>query len=51
MPLPALLCLAAVASAASFFTRAGDYRLAGLFSLHLPPPRSAARPFVDGCDK
>ncbi|XP_068014227.1 taste receptor type 1 member 1 [Melanerpes formicivorus] len=49
MPLPALLCLCA-AAAASFFTRTGDYRLAGLFSLHRPPPRAAAQPFVGRCD-
>ncbi|XP_051493048.1 taste receptor type 1 member 1 [Apus apus] len=46
-PLPALLCLCA--AAASFSTR-GDYRLAGLFPMHSPAPRAAARPLVDSCD-
>ncbi|XP_072740214.1 taste receptor type 1 member 1 [Ciconia boyciana] len=49
MPLPALLCLCAAAAAAPF-TSPGDYRLAGLFQMHGPAPRAAARPLVDGCD-
>ncbi|KAM6116699.1 taste receptor type 1 member 1 [Phoenicopterus ruber ruber] len=49
MPLPALLCLCA-ATAASFTSR-GDYRLAGLFQIHAPAPRAAARPLVDSCDE
>ncbi|KAM6191801.1 taste receptor type 1 member 1-like [Sarcoramphus papa] len=28
----------------------GDYRLAGLFQMHAPAPRAAARPLVHGCD-
>ncbi|XP_075629231.1 taste receptor type 1 member 1 [Balearica regulorum gibbericeps] len=47
MPLSALLCLCA---AAASFTRRGDYRLAGLFQMHGPAPRAAARPLEDGCD-
>lgn len=49
MPLPALLCLCAAAAAS--FTSRGDYRLAGLFQMHAPAPRPAARPLVDGCDE
>ncbi|XP_050765226.1 taste receptor type 1 member 1 [Gymnogyps californianus] len=48
MPLPALLCLCAAAAAS--FTSRGDYRLAGLFQMHAPAPRAAARPLVHGCD-
>ncbi|NXP56882.1 TS1R1 protein, partial [Heliornis fulica] len=48
---PALLCLCAAAAAtAAFFTRGGDYRLAGLFQLHVPGPRAATRPLVNGCN-
>ncbi|XP_032849132.2 taste receptor type 1 member 1 [Tyto alba] len=51
MPLPALLCLCAAAAAASAsLPSRGDYRLAGLFQIHGPAPRAAARPLVDGCD-
>ncbi|KAF1427569.1 Taste receptor type 1 member 1, partial [Spheniscus humboldti] len=35
---------------AASFTSRGDYRLAGLFQMHAPAPRAAARPLVDGCD-
>lgn len=50
---PVLLCLGLCLSAAtaSFFSRDGDYRLAGLFQLHGLAPRAAARPLVDGCDE
>ncbi|XP_050570931.1 taste receptor type 1 member 1 [Cygnus atratus] len=48
---PALLCLGAcLGAAAAFFSRDGDYRLAGLFQLHGLAPRVAARPLVDDCD-
>ncbi|KAM9176181.1 taste receptor type 1 member 1 [Mergus octosetaceus] len=48
---PVLLCLGLCLSAtASFLSRDGDYRLAGLFQLHRLAPRAAARPLVDGCD-
>lgn len=49
---PALLCLGAcLGAAAAFFSRDGDYRLAGLFQLHGLAPRAAARPLVDDCDE
>ncbi|KAM9521030.1 taste receptor type 1 member 1 [Guaruba guarouba] len=48
MPLPALLCLCAAAAASA--RSPGDYRLSGLFPLHGPAQRSAARPLGHGCD-
>ncbi|XP_035168670.1 taste receptor type 1 member 1, partial [Oxyura jamaicensis] len=41
---------ACLGAASAFFSRDGDYRLAGLFQLHGLAPRATARPLVDACD-
>uniref|UniRef100_A0A8B9T1I5 Taste 1 receptor member 1 n=1 Tax=Anas platyrhynchos TaxID=8839 RepID=A0A8B9T1I5_ANAPL len=50
---PVLLCLGLCLSAAtaSFFSRDGDYRLAGLFQLHGLAPRAAARVLSPLCSR
>ncbi|XP_032565215.1 taste receptor type 1 member 1 [Chiroxiphia lanceolata] len=50
MPPPAPLRLCLCAAAAAALVLRGDYRLAGLFPLHIAGPRTDASPLARGCD-